>query len=724
MIMYYDVMLIDDDAVVHRPYKRRRQLLEKLVNPIKGRADIVWQKHVRFDRPTGPEKLKKALALAFVLRWEGLVLKPSDESYFNLGKPVRRSFPSCWVKLKKDCIKGLGDTADFAVVGAGYDVTEAEKYEGINIRWTHFHIGCLRNKAAVLHAGEKPRFFVFDLIKDCIKRDDMKMLTENGCLRAMGTEFPETREVFDIELARGLPPVSVVFRQPFVFDVAGSGFDKSPNRDIFTLRFPRLMKVRSDKDWRETVDLDELQHMAAQARKLPTGDLSDDIADWIEKLNNIDRGARGKTASWDSTDDEEDERYLPVPDVEAAKPRVNRRPRIAAAPMLVRMDTGEMRDQELRLSDGAVVQNPYSKHSTGSITNEGTLQTPPNSSPLSRSNGVTFSSRRASPTKDLGRHPRKRTAERDDQEESTRSAKKARSLNNQHSKSEPQPSTEKGSPSLEKPLREIKNLSRPPLSSRSTDALEAEGHSTKDFSLVRKTAVGTDQNFRRRSNASKMRIEPSSPARETTASESTSAVTTQQTVSEGTLPAKLLPYTRDETKIPSLPTPPSTAEAASNMQIPNIKECDIILSPRLVDQTHKVNELLFDHSKSPLPFPKSLPAKGSSPNFESKPRHELVVLVESNDPDVVGRYVGALLHHVVDWHPRVVTLWDWRLLENQSRQPMEEGHRKALIRKRFFAKMWWDPLAQGQGAVVLKWCAGKPSFVMKEEIDQMAWVGI
>ncbi len=224
MIMYYDVMLIDDDPVVHRPHKRRRQLLERLVSPIKGRSDIVWQKYVRFDRSTGPVKLSKALALAFVQRWEGLVLKPSDEPYFGLGKPVKRRFPSRWIKLKKDCIKGLGDTADFAVVGAGYDITEAEKYDGMNIRWTHFHIGCLKNKAAVLNAGEKPQFFVFDHIKDCIRREDMKMLTENGCFRAMGTEFPETWDVFDIELARGLPSMSVVFRKPFVFDIAGSGF--------------------------------------------------------------------------------------------------------------------------------------------------------------------------------------------------------------------------------------------------------------------------------------------------------------------------------------------------------------------------------------------------------------------------------------------------------------------------------------------------------------------
>ncbi|KAF6218993.1 hypothetical protein HO133_005537 [Letharia lupina] len=723
MIMYYDVMLVDDDPVVHRPHKKRRQLLEGLVSLIEGRADIVWQKHVRFDRPTGPEKLKKALAMAFVLRWEGLILKPSDEPYFNLGTRGQGRFSNRWVKLKKDCIQGLGDTADFAVVGAGYDVNEAEKYEGMNIRWTHFYIGCLRNKAAVLHAGEKPQFFVFDQIKDCIKREDMKTLTENGYLRAMDTEFPETWEVFDIELARGLPLMSVVFRQPFVFDVAGSGFDKSPNRDVFTLRFPRVMKIRLDRDWRETVDLDELQHMATEARTVPTGDLSDNIAGWIEKLNNVDRGARGRMTSWDFTDDEEDGHYLLIPGAESSTPKATRRPRAAAVPPLIRMDTGEMRDQERRLSDGAVVEQPKSKHSMGSITNDGTLQTPPNSSPRSRSGGVTSSNRKTTGFSENLRGPsRKRSAERDDKEDSIRKAKKTRPFPIQHSKSEPKPTNNTRLPTLKKPLREITNLSRPPLSARSTDTLEPKPRSTTHFSLVRKTAVDTDRHFHRRRNTSKVYVEPSSPARETTASESTSAETTQQTISEESRPAPLLPPDRATIEIGSLQTPPSTAEPASSMQIPHIPECDVMLGPCLVDQNHKVHELLFNHYKSALPFPRSRPAECSTPSFKSKPRCELVVLVESNDTHAVGRHVGALLHHLLLWHPRVVTLWDWRFLEFKSPQPMEKCHRTALIHKYFVAKMWWDPLAKDQGAVVLKWCGGKSRLVLKAELDEMEWI--
>ena len=715
MIMYYDVMLIDEDPVVHRPHKKRRQLLERLVNRIKGRADLVWQKHVRFDRPTGPEKLKKALALAFVQRWEGLILKPSDEPYFNLGKPVQRKFPSRWIKLKKDCIKGLGDTADFAVVGAGYDINDAGKYEDLNIRWTQFFVGCLRNRAAVLNAGEKPHFFVFDLIKECIKKQDMKTLTENGCLRAMGTEFPETWEAFDIELARGMPSMSVVFRQPFVFDIAGSGFDKSPNRDIFTLRFPRLIKVHLDRDWRETVDLDELQRMATEARTVPTGDLSGDMAEWVEKLNSIDRGARGKMTSWDFTDDEEDEQYLLVPNREAAAPRATRRSRTAAAPPLVRMDTREIREQEWRLSDGAVVERPYSKHSMGSALNSGTLQTPPNSSPLSKGSGATNINKEMTRSgKDLRVHAKKRSAERDDKTESVRNTKRMRHPPIQHSKNEPWLINETHSPPLKRPLHEILNSSRHLLAARYKDALEVKSRSTTDFSLVRKTAVGgTVQRFRRRNNTSNICAEPLSPARETTASESSSAETTQLTVSKELLPK------RDT--LSNIPTPPSTAESTPNIQIPKIKECDVMLGPHLIDHNHTVNELLFDHHKFALPFPTSHPTKGPSPDFKSKLRYELVILVETNDP-AVGRYVGALLHHVPRWHPRVMTLWDWRLLKEDSSQPLEEHDRKALIDAFFIAKMWWDPLAKDQGAVVLKWCAGKPEMVLRQEIEEMRWV--
>lgn len=147
-----------------------------------------------------------------------------------------------------------------------------------------------------------------------------------------------------------------------------------------------------------------------------------------------------------------------------------------------------------------------------------------------------------------------------------------------------------------------------------------------------------------------------------------------------------------------------------------------MLSPFLVNQNHKVDELMFDHSKSALPFPNTSPAESSRLDFRSKPRCELVLLVDSNDTRAVGRHIGALLHYTLEWHPRVVTLWDWRLLQCKSPKPLEEYHREKMIRKLFIVKLWWDPLAKGQGGVVLEWCAGESGLVLKEELDEMKWI--
>jgi hypothetical protein len=52
----------------------------------------------------------KQWRLAERRRWERLVLKGCDDPYFSLNSA------KAFIKLKKDYIAGLGDTADFAIV--------------------------------------------------------------------------------------------------------------------------------------------------------------------------------------------------------------------------------------------------------------------------------------------------------------------------------------------------------------------------------------------------------------------------------------------------------------------------------------------------------------------------------------------------------------------------------------------------------------------------------
>ena len=90
-------------------------------------------------------------AASIACRHEGLVLKPCGVPYFAPGSVAG-------IKLKKDYITGLGDEADFAVVGASYNAQEAKKRPGLHLKFTHFYLGCLLNREAIDNDGVRPIF--------------------------------------------------------------------------------------------------------------------------------------------------------------------------------------------------------------------------------------------------------------------------------------------------------------------------------------------------------------------------------------------------------------------------------------------------------------------------------------------------------------------------------------------------------------------------------------
>ena len=203
MILFFDVLLLDDHSLFPLPHAARRKLLEQLITPIQGRADLVMQHELDFSTPRAPMDLQEHFAQAIANRWEGLVVKPSDEPYFGPVKRALNTHPSCWLKMKKDYIAGLGDTADFAVVGAGYDVQEASRRGDKRLGWTHFHIGCIKNKAAVVHLRTKPEYVVIDAVTQSISPKDMTYLNQHGQFRAVEVGSPECNDLFTFEMTSG-----------------------------------------------------------------------------------------------------------------------------------------------------------------------------------------------------------------------------------------------------------------------------------------------------------------------------------------------------------------------------------------------------------------------------------------------------------------------------------------------------------------------------------------
>lgn len=189
-----------------------------------------------------------------------------------------------WIKLKKDYIPGLGDTVDLTLIGGAYDSREAAALNGANkLLWTRFFIGCLMNKDAVLQCNAVPKFRIVDTInRHCMSIQNMQLLNQIGQYNACS---PDSEHGFHIEFGHGtLPSIDSVFKKPFVVEMLGSGFEKPSGARYFALRFPRILKVHSDRTFEDAASFGELQVLAERARSVVLEDMAQDEFEWSKRV--------------------------------------------------------------------------------------------------------------------------------------------------------------------------------------------------------------------------------------------------------------------------------------------------------------------------------------------------------------------------------------------------------------------------------------------------------
>lgn len=284
MIMCFDILLLDDNVCLRAPHRQRRLLLQEVVQKIPGRSDIAEQEILDFGQPDSHDRLETIFAKAIAQRWEGYVLKASDEPYFPIhAAGVNESFGR-WIKLKKDYIPGLGDTVDLALIGACYNAQDAAALTSLqNVRWTHFLVGCLLNKEAVVHNKSMPHYRIVDVIdRHSMHWKLLQLLNQRGEFYATD---PEGFEGFAVEYGRAdLPAASVIFKKPFIVEMMGSGFEKPSGARYFTLRFPRILKIHTERTQEDAASFKELQLLAEDARSVPVDELSQVEEEWRKRL--------------------------------------------------------------------------------------------------------------------------------------------------------------------------------------------------------------------------------------------------------------------------------------------------------------------------------------------------------------------------------------------------------------------------------------------------------
>ncbi len=68
MIMFYDILLLDDTPCGIKPHDDRRRRLQSLVRRIPGRADVGYREVLAFSSPDAAEQLSAAFSRAIAAR--------------------------------------------------------------------------------------------------------------------------------------------------------------------------------------------------------------------------------------------------------------------------------------------------------------------------------------------------------------------------------------------------------------------------------------------------------------------------------------------------------------------------------------------------------------------------------------------------------------------------------------------------------------------------------
>lgn len=240
----FDVLLVNNQKFGNETLKKRYETLETVFTPIKGRIQLVTKSEGKTM-----QEVVNFLNEAIDNLEEGIMIKDPMSIY----KPDKRG--EGWLKIKPEYVDGLMDELDLLIVGG---------YWGKGRRsgmLSHF----LCAVAEVPSPGEKPTVFhtlcrigsgytmkeLYDLGLKLAKH--WKVYNKNNPPAAIlcGTEKPEVY----------IEPRNSVIIQVKAAEIVSSDMYKTN----CTLRFPRIERIREDKEWHQCMTLTDLSQFRSRA---------------------------------------------------------------------------------------------------------------------------------------------------------------------------------------------------------------------------------------------------------------------------------------------------------------------------------------------------------------------------------------------------------------------------------------------------------------------------
>ncbi|XP_076451969.1 DNA ligase 3-like [Babylonia areolata] len=247
-LFVFDCLLINDNNLMEKTMKERRQILEKNMSEVEHRVMLSEVHKIKKG-----EELQKLMNKVFDEGLEGLVLKDASGIY----EPGKRH----WLKVKKDYLHegSMADSADLIVLGAYYGTGNKGGLMSI------FLMGCY-----------DPGTKTFCTVSKCGNGLDDKTLDQLQTQLDMVKISKDPRKVPAwLSIKKQVVPDFVVAdpKKAPVWEIIGAEFSKAEihTADGISIRFPRIQKFRDDKTWKEATDLPRLQTLYKESKR--TSDL-------------------------------------------------------------------------------------------------------------------------------------------------------------------------------------------------------------------------------------------------------------------------------------------------------------------------------------------------------------------------------------------------------------------------------------------------------------------
>lgn len=237
-LFVFDCIYYNGESLIRKPMNYRKKILDENMTEIPN--------HIMFSENEeihDPQDLAKMIAKVLRLGLEGLVLKDMKSIY----EPGKRH----WLKVKKDYLFGgaMADSADLIVLGAWYGTGKKGGMMSV------FLMGCYNPNTkkfctvTKVHTGHDDKTLEklqteLNMVK--IGQDMSKIPKWLSCTKTMIPDF-----------------VAADPKKQPIWEISGAEFTQHDvhTADGISIRFPRVTKIRDDKDWETATNLPELQKL-------------------------------------------------------------------------------------------------------------------------------------------------------------------------------------------------------------------------------------------------------------------------------------------------------------------------------------------------------------------------------------------------------------------------------------------------------------------------------